>query len=63
MIQGRARDMLGHAMVEIVDDNITYGLDDKALRWHKRVMIEEIKAIKPYPKSRRTLINKLMKDI
>ena len=35
------------ALVEKTDDDIIYGCDENAIRWHKSQMIQEIKQMKP----------------
>lgn len=48
-----------NALAQKINDDIVFYLDDDALRWHKHKMFEELKAIKPWPKSRRKLLGVL----
>lgn len=44
-------DKISKALAEIVDEDIIYGCDDKAVRWHNRLMKQEfsekLRKIKP----------------
>jgi len=39
--------LLAKALAETVDEDIIYGCDDNAIRWHNRIMREEVIRLKP----------------
>jgi len=58
-IEREVTHMLGDAMAEIVDEDMIYGLDEKAHRWHRRLMLQEIREMTPFPRSKRVILTRI----